>query len=400
MDRNLILNRLRAQVNVNGHIVGAAVGSGMTAKCTAMGGADLLLALSAGKYRVMGRSSYTSYFCHGNSNDIVMELGTRELLPVIRDVPVLFGLFASDPGIHIYEYLKEIKERGFSGIVNFPTMALIDGKFREALEEEGNTYADEVEAMRLARYLDLFTVAFVVTEEQAVQMLETGADVICVHLGLTKGGLLGARNPISIYEAKEVAERIFRICEERNPQVLRMIYAGPANTPIDMQYIYQNTTCQGYIGGSTFERIPAEHAICNITRAFKSCGSFDKNDPMVKIIDGNWETEDYTAFVKRYIEEHYRKEIRLGDLALVAHVSPSYLSTRFKKETGVSFTEYLLTYRIDRAKELLRSSNASCKEVALSVGYEDYVQFSKMFKKYEGVSPGVYREKERIKTQH
>lgn len=395
MDRNQILSRLRAQVNVNGHIVGAAVGSGMTAKCTAMGGADLLLALSAGKYRVMGRSSYTSYFCHGNSNDIAMELGTRELLPIIRDVPVLFGLFASDPGIHIYEYLKEIKEKGFSGIVNFPTMALIDGKFREALEEEGNTYADEVEAIRLAHYLDLFTVAFVVTGEQAMQMLEAGADVVCVHLGLTKGGLLGARNPISIYEAKEVAERIFGICEERNPQAIRMIYAGPANTPIDMQYIYQNTTCQGYIGGSTFERIPAEHAICNITRAFKSYGGFDKNDPMVKIIDGNWETEDYAAFVKRYIEEHYRREIRLGDLALVAHVSPSYLSTRFKKETGVSFTEYLLTYRIDRAKELLRSSNASCKEIALSVGYEDYVQFSKMFKKYEGVSPGTYREKGR-----
>lgn len=394
MDRNLILNRLRAQVNVNGHIVGAAVGSGMTAKYTAMGGADLLLALSAGKYRIMGRSSYTSYFCHGNSNDIVMELGTRELLPIIRDVPVLFGLFASDPGIHIYEYLKEIKEKGFSGIVNFPTMALIDGKFREALEEEGNTYADEVEAVRLARYLDLFTVAFVVTGEQAVQMLEAGADVICVHLGLTKGGLLGARNPISIYEAKKVAEHIFGICEERNPQVLRMIYAGPANTPIDMQYIYQNTTCQGYIGGSTFERIPAEHAVCNITRAFKSYGSFDKSDPMVKIIDGNWETEDYAAFVKRYIEEHYRKEIRLGDLALVAHVSPSYLSTRFKKETGVSFTEYLLTYRINRAKELLKGSNMSCREIALAVGYEDYVQFSKMFKKYEGVSPGAYRESE------
>ena len=122
----------------------------MTAKYAVMGGSDFVMALSAGKYRVMGRSSYASYFCYGNSNQTVMELGTRELLPVIQEVPVLFGLFASDPEIHLYEYLKMIKENGFSGIVNYPTMSLIDGKFRIALEEEGNTYQKEVEAIRLA----------------------------------------------------------------------------------------------------------------------------------------------------------------------------------------------------------------------------------------------------------
>ncbi|MCI8327288.1 MAG: phosphoenolpyruvate hydrolase family protein, partial [Lachnospiraceae bacterium] len=188
MDRDYILRFLHAQANVNGHIIGAAVGSGMTAKYAAMGGADFLLALSAGKYRVMGRSSHASYFCYGNSNDTVMEMGTRELLPIIQNVPVLFGLFAADPGVHLYEYLKKIRENGFSGIVNFPTMALIDGKFREALEEEGNTYEKEVEAIKLAHYLGLFTVAFATTKEEARKMLEAGADVICAHLGLTKGG--------------------------------------------------------------------------------------------------------------------------------------------------------------------------------------------------------------------
>ncbi len=381
---------MHAQVKVNGHIVGAAAGSGMTAKYAAMGGADFLLALSAGKYRVMGRSSYASYFCYGNSNHIVMELGTKELLPIIRDVPVLFGLFAADPGIHIYDYLKLIKENGFSGIVNFPTLSLIDGTFRAALEEEGNTYAREVEAVRLAHYLELFTVAFVTTQSEALRMLEAGADVICVHLGLTKGGFLGAKNAISIQEAKRMTEHIFSVCEEKNPQVLRMIYAGPASTPVDMQYIYQNTSCQGYIGGSTFERIPAERAIYNTTKAFKSYGSFDENDPMVKMINGNWNTGDYTDFVKKYIEDHYMKEIQLGDLALVAHVSPSYLSVRFKKEMGISFTEYLVTYRINKAKELLANSNISCKEIAQAVGYADYVQFGKMFKKRTGFTPGEY----------
>ena len=183
MDREYILRLLRAQINVNGHIIGAAVGSGMTAKFAAMGGADLLLALSAGKYRIMGRSSFASYFCYGNSNEQVMEMGQRELFPIIKDTPIVFGLMANDPSLHLYEHLKAIKEAGFSGIVNFPTMALIDGQFREALEEEGNTYKQEVEAIHLARYLDLFTIAFVTTEEETRQMIEAGADAVKIGIG-------------------------------------------------------------------------------------------------------------------------------------------------------------------------------------------------------------------------
>lgn len=392
MDREYILRLLHAQVNINGHIVGAAVGSGMTAKYAVMGGSDFVMALSAGKYRVMGRSSYASYFCYGNSNQTVMELGTRELLPVIQEVPVLFGLFASDPEIHLYEYLKMIKENGFSGIVNYPTMSLIDGKFRIALEEEGNTYQKEVEAIRLAHYYDLFTVAFVTNAEESELMIEAGADVICAHLGLTKGGYLGAKNVLSIQDGKKLTDEIFEVCMKKNPDALRMIYAGPASTSIDMQYMYQNTACQGYIGGSTFERIPVERAIYNTTKAFKSYGSLDENDPMMKMINGNWNPGDYTEFVKKYIEEHYMNEIKLADLALVAHVTPSYLSTKFKKETGISFTEYLVRHRIRKAKKLIKSGNSSFKEVADAVGYHDYVQFSKMFKKYAGVAPSIYRQ--------
>lgn len=392
MERSSLLTLLKAQIQVNGHILGAAVGSGMTAKYASMGGADLLLALSAGRFRIMGRSSYASYFCYGNNNKIVMELGCHELLPIIREVPVLFGLFASDPEIQLYEYLKTIKENGFSGIVNYPTMSLIDGQFREALEEEGNCFAREVEAVKLAHYLDLFTLAFVTTEVEARQMLEAGVDVICVHLGLTKGGYLGAKKYMPIESARKMTSRIFQICEETRPDVIRMIYAGPANTPEDMLYLYKNTGCQGYIGGSTFDRIPIENAVYETTRAFKNSGDEQLDSLMSKAIKGGWNPRDYSAFVKQFVFEHFQEEIQLGDLALVMHLSPSYLSTRFKKDTGMSFTEYLVRFRIDKAKELLRTENSSCRQIAEKVGYPDYIQFSKMFKKYTGVSPTEYRE--------
>lgn len=390
VSRKEILKRLWAQINVNGHIIGTVAGSGMTAKYEVMGGADLLLALSAGRFRIMGRSSFTSYLCYGESNEIVMNMGCNELLPIIQDTPVLFGLFANDPMIHLYDYIQEIRASGFSGVVNYPTMGLIDGQFGEALQEEGNTYEREVEAIRLAHYFDLFTVAFVVNGEQARQMTEAGADIICAHLGLTKGGFLGAKKYISINDARKISDEIFDACDSVRDDVIKMIYAGPANTPLDMQYMYQNTKCQGYIGGSTFDRIPTERAILNTTRAFKSYGDFDANNPMMRMLDGNWNSGEYVEFVKKYVEEHYMNEIQLRDLAAVAHVSGSYLSVKFKKEVGCSFTEYLVRFRINKAKELFEHRFTSCKEVASMVGYADYTQFSKIFKKYMGKSPTEY----------
>ena len=184
-----------------------------------------------------------------------------------------------------------------------------------------------------------------------------------------------------------------KVQAEIRPDVIKMIYAGPANTPIDMQYLYQTTRCQGYIGGSTFDRIPTERAILNTTRAFKSYGSFDRDDPMLKMLHGDWKPGDYVNFTCKYIEDHYMENIQLSDIAIVAHVSPSYLSTRFKKETGMNFTEYLVRYRMNKAEELLKESNLRCREIAEQVGYFDYAHFSKIFKKYIGVSPREYQEK-------
>ena len=221
-------------------------------------------------------------------------------------------------------------------------------------------------------------------------MTEAGADIICAHLGLTKGGFLGAKKYISINDARKISDEIFDACDSVRDDVIKMIYAGPANTPLDMQYMYQNTKCQGYIGGSTFDRIPTERAILNTTRAFKSYGDFDANNPMMRMLDGNWNSGEYVEFVKKYVEEHYMNEIQLRDLAAVAHVSGSYLSVKFKKEVGCSFTEYLVRFRINKAKELFEHRFTSCKEVASMVGYADYTQFSKIFKKYTGKSPTEY----------
>lgn len=393
MSSSSLSDILHAQIRVNGHIIGAAVGSGMTAKYAAAGGADLLLALSAGRFRIMGRGSYASYFCYGNNNEIVMEMGTHELLPIIRDIPILFGLFASDPGIDLYEYLKQIKKNGFAGIVNYPTLSLIDGQFRIALENEGNRFSREVEAVRLAHFLGLFTLAFVTNEEEARHMLHAGADIICVHLGLTKGGVLGAQKYMSIESARKMTKDLFRICEKERPEVIRMIYAGPANTPSDMLYMYKNTGCQGYIGGSTFDRIPIEKSVFETMRSFKNSGNEKIDALMDKAFSGYWNPGDYSEFIKQFVAEHYMEEIRLSELAIVLHLSPSYLSTRFKKDNGQSFSEYLVRFRIEKAKELLRNTTDSCRHVAERTGYEDYVQFSKIFKKYTGLSPVEYRER-------
>ena len=215
------LQKLQTQLQNQEHIVGVVAGSGLTGMYAMMGGADFLLALSAGRYRMMGRGSYAGYYCYSNSNDMTMTFGVRELLPFLFHVPILFGLAANDPFIHLYEYLKEIKARGFFGVTNFPTITLIDGNFRLALEEEGNIYEREVEALGLAHHLGLFTIAFVTQVEEAKSMLLAGVDVICVHLGLTKGGFKGAKKYISLAEARKICDQIFSCCMHMRPKAIQ-----------------------------------------------------------------------------------------------------------------------------------------------------------------------------------
>lgn len=384
MDRELILKNLKAQINVNGHIIGIATGSGMTAHYAASGGVDLILALSAGVYRLMGRSSLASYLCFSNSNEIVMDFGTRQLLPNIGSTPVLFGLDVNDPTIHLYEYLQEIQAKGFSGIVNFPSVGLVDGQFREALEEEGITFEKEIEAIRIAKFMGLFTMGFVFDEHQARKMADAGADVVCAHFGLTGGGVLGAKKTLSVIQAKKIAEAIF---EASGDQAIKMVYGGPIATPEDVRYMINKTQCSGYVGGSAFERIPIESAIMNATRAFKY---LETDDLTHKILNEVASKEDYVTYVKIFIDENYMREVRLSDMALVTHLSETYLSTIFKKEVGQSFTEYLVRTRMSKAAERIQKRYETLSMTARAVGYEDYAQFSKMFKKYMGFSPSAY----------
>ncbi|WP_339256815.1 phosphoenolpyruvate hydrolase family protein [Paenibacillus sp. FSL P2-0136] len=399
MNRTAILERLQSELREGNHIIGVSTGTGITAKVAADSGADFILMLNSGKFRQMGRSSLAGFLPFCNSNEMVMDFASKEIVPLVRDTPVLFGLNANDPTREMSLYIEEIKARGFAGVNNYPTVGLIDGVFREALEEDGISYDREVEAIRLAHQQELFTVAFVFDEAQAVQMAEAGADVICVHLGLTEGGLLGARKVVSLEAAKTKALRILTACGEVKPEVIKMIYGGPVKTPVDVQYMYSsNTQIMGYIGGSAFERIPSEQSITAITRDFKRLGKLDEDDLMVKMLSGITRHYDYVEFVKEYVAQNYSEEVVFADLAKVAHVSRSYLSSLFKKEVGCSFQNYLVGFRMQKAAILLQAPHLQLSEVSAMVGYPDYAQFSRMFKKLMGSSPKQYKSNLNTKT--
>ena len=386
-EKDQIIKQLKKQIKINRHIIGVAAGSGLTAKYAEEGGADLILALSSGLFRQKGLSSLAAYLSFVNSNDTVMEFGLKELLPRINKIPVIFGLMATDPSIHLEKFIQQVKEKGFAGINNYPTVGLIDGKYREALEEQGISYKQEVESISIANKFGLLTVAFVFNKEQAIQMVDAGADVVCVHLGLTTGGKLGSKHIQSLQSAKILAQEIFDVVTERNPDIIKMVYGGPVNKPVDVQFIYDGTNIDGYIGGSVFERIPAEQVVLQVTESFKKTNEVRYDELIEKIISGFTTTDDYIDFIKRYISLHYKDEISLNEISEILHVSRSHLSTLFKKNVGVSFTDYLIDFRLNRALEIYQEKKLPLTIVAELVGYQNYSQFSKIFKKRRGKSP-------------
>lgn len=385
-----LLQTLNQQIKANKHIIGVAAGSGLTAKYAEQGGADFILALSSGRFRQMGVSSLAGFTACTNSNQMVMEFAFKEVLPTLKKIPTIFGLFATDPTIDLKACIRQIKASGFAGINNYPTVGLIDGQFREALESQGISFAKEVEAIQFANELDLITVAFVFNETQAIDMLKAGADIICVHLGLTVGGVLGAKQIQSLQSAKKLAVDIFHACDKVNPNVIKMVYGGPVNRPIDVQFMYDGTEIDGYIGGSVFERIPAEQIIFNITKSFKETYDVKYETYIQKIMAGFSSKEDYVEFIKDYISTHYMDEITLNDLASILNLSRPYLSSLFKTEVGIPFTQYLIDFRLNRAIEIMQERRLPLSTVAEMVGYPDYAQFSKIFKKRKGVSPTVF----------
>lgn len=393
MKREVILKKLKRQIYEGKFLLGVATATGMSAINAKEGGADFILALNSGKFRQMGRSSLAGYLPFANSNDLVENFSIRELLPILEDYPVLFGVNATDPLMNSSELIEHIQEYNFAGVVNYPTICLIDGQFREALEEENIKYSQEVDFIEEAKKAGLFTMGFVTNTNEAEQMDRVRPDVLCIHLGLTEGGNLGAKKMRSFEAMLATIQEICTILEKRKSTSIITVYGGPINDLTEVRYVYNKfPEISGYIGGSTFERINSEQILSTQIKSFKDAAHTEHDNLTIQILEGVEKYYDYVEFVKKYIHENYSTNIFISELAEFTNLSSSYLSDLFKKKTGISFTEYLIKFRLNKAIELMKSTDLRLVEIAQLVGYLDYAQFNKIFKKYMKKSPKKYRE--------
>ncbi|MFJ1766803.1 phosphoenolpyruvate hydrolase family protein [Amycolatopsis sp. NPDC088138] len=270
MSREEILARFRAQVAAGKPVIGGGAGTGITAKSAEAGGIDLLIVYNSGRFRMAGRGSLSGLMPYGDANAIVMEMAA-EVLPVVKTTPVLAGVCGTDPFRVIPRFLKQVKETGFAGVQNFPTVGLIDGTFRANLEETGMGYGLEVDMVRAARELDLLTAPYVFDEEQAADMARAGADILVPHMGLTTAGTIGAHTAITLQEAAERVQALADAAKRVNPDILCLCHGGPIAEPDDAKYVLDNTKgIAGFFGASSIERLPTEAGIRKQTESFKA----------------------------------------------------------------------------------------------------------------------------------
>lgn len=268
--RQDILKKLHAQARRGEPIVGGGAGTGLSAKCEEAGGIDLIVIYNSGRYRMAGRGSLAGLLAYGNANEIVLDMA-REVLPVVKRTPVLAGVNGTDPFLITEHFLKTLCDMGFSGIQNFPTVGLFDGTIRAQLEETGMGYGLEVQLIEQARKADLLTTPYVFSEQNARDMAEAGADLIVCHLGLTSGGAIGAQTALGLDQCIPLVEACARAARSVNPDVLVLCHGGPIATPEDAHYILKRCRgCNGFYGASSMERLPAEIALTETTRKFKS----------------------------------------------------------------------------------------------------------------------------------
>ncbi|MEV8628732.1 phosphoenolpyruvate hydrolase family protein [Streptomyces sp. NPDC051079] len=270
MNRQDVLARLRAQIAQGRPVVGAGAGTGLSAKCAEAGGVDLLIIYNSGRYRMAGRGSLAGLLPYGDANAIVKDMA-REVLPVVRDTPVLAGVCGTDPFRRMDLFLDELKAMGFAGVQNFPTVGLYDGTFRVNLEETGMGYGLEVDMVRAAHRRDLLTAPYVFDPEQAADMARAGADVLVPHVGLTTKGDIGAGTALTLDGAAAAVQEMHDAAKRVNPDVLVLCHGGPIAEPEDAAYVLAHTTgVVGFFGASSVERLPTERAITEQTRAFKA----------------------------------------------------------------------------------------------------------------------------------
>jgi predicted TIM-barrel enzyme len=262
--------RLRKTLADGGTIVGAGAGTGLSAKCAEAGGADLIIIYNSGRYRMAGRGSLAGLMPYGDANAIVLEMAA-EVLPVVRETPVLAGVCGTDPFRLMDRFLRQIEETGFAGVQNFPTVGLIDGVFRANLEETGMSYAQEVEMIGLAAERGLLTAPYVFDVASAEAMTRAGADVLVPHMGLTTKGSIGARTARSLDDCVREIQEMRDAAAAINPDVLVLCHGGPIAEPDDAQYVLSRTTgVVGFFGASSMERLPTEIALTENMRRFKA----------------------------------------------------------------------------------------------------------------------------------
>lgn len=268
--RQEILEGFRRQVAEGRPVVGGGAGTGISAKSAEAGGIDLLIIYNSGRFRMAGRGSLSGLLAYGDANAIVMEMA-NEVLPVVKHTPVLAGVNGTDPFRVMPHFLRQVKEIGFAGVQNFPTVGLIDGVFRANLEETGMGYGHEVDMIRMAHELDLITSPYVFDEEQAADMARAGADILVPHMGLTTSGTIGAKTAITLEEAAVKVQTLADAARRVNPDILCLCHGGPIANPEDAQYVLDHTEgITGFYGASSVERFPTEIGIKEQTERFKA----------------------------------------------------------------------------------------------------------------------------------
>ena len=270
MDRTTALKQLKTTIRKGGVIVGAGAGTGLSAKCAEAGGVDLIIIYNSGRFRMAGRGSLSGMMPYGDANAIVMEMAS-EVLPVVKRTPVLAGVCGTDPFRLMPVFLRQVKDAGFSGVQNFPTVGLIDGTFRVGLEETGMGYGLEVDMIRLAHEMDLLTCPYVFNEDDAVAMTKAGADVLVPHMGLTTKGSIGATTAVTLDESVARIQKMHDAAKKIRKDILVLCHGGPIAEPEDAQYVLSRTSgIAGFFGASSMERLPTEVAITENARRFKA----------------------------------------------------------------------------------------------------------------------------------
>jgi predicted TIM-barrel enzyme len=267
-----VRRRLEETLAAGRPIIGSGAGTGLSAKAAVLGGADLILIYNSGRFRMAGIGSNAGSLPLGDANAIVMEMGLREVLPVVRETPVIAGVNGTDPTRRMGHFLEEVAAAGFAGVINFPTVGIIDGRWRQSLEETGFPYALEIAMIASARELGLFTMAYTFTDDEARAMAAVGVDVVVAHLGTTVGGTIGAdpQNTPSLEDAVERTEAMAEAARSERPDVIVLTHGGPIATPADVRAVLGRSSAQGFVGASTMERLPVEDAIRATVAEFKA----------------------------------------------------------------------------------------------------------------------------------